>query len=124
MFRFQGQFAPSNNPEALPVDDDAGVHRSQEAVPVSADMPATQDDAIAALHGPDAASSMYDAASTAADFKHNPAQPGKTAFQHANAASQQDLSEFRRSHSPEWYDAKFRSYVLRSAPGFHQLSLW
>ena len=123
MFRFLGHFAPPNNPEASPLEDDVGVHRSSEAVPVSTKLPATQADPIAAVHSPRTESSKEDAAITAAEPKQTPAKPSKTAFQHANAASQHNVSDFRRSHSPEWYDAKFRSYVLRLAPGLHHSSL-
>ncbi|KAL0029572.1 hypothetical protein WJX79_005057 [Trebouxia sp. C0005] len=34
--------------------------------------------------------------------------------QYTTTAYQRPESEFRRSHSPEWYDARFKRYVLRS----------
>ena len=33
--------------------------------------------------------------------------------QSARTTHQRPESEFRRSHSPEWYDARFKRYVLR-----------
>lgn len=141
MFRFHGQFAVPNNPDMLEQDQQHGVYRatanqqavqqtrttgvalsernrSSSGVVSAADTPIAADaerrPVVAADIGaegsilPTTDSLPQQHMSIAAGTRQGSplAKPDALSRQHPQ-------SEFRRSHSPEWYDAKFKRYVLR-----------
>lgn len=104
MFRFEGHFNAHNNPD-LP-DSQLQAEPHQQAAPMpthiaqSDDMPSNA--AIIPAEGPKQTPSM----------EYTDALRAK-AFVRQTQGSQRPESEFRRSHSPEFYDAKYKRYVLR-----------
>ena len=103
MFRFQGHFEPPNNPD-MPEPDQ-----------VSTELPHQQ--ATAAL-SQDVQPALIPT-STVTGSNSRQRQGLNHADPHKHAARQKEMpqrpeSEFRHSHSPEFYDAKFKRYVLRS----------
>ena len=114
LFRFQGQFEPTNNPELAAVDQQIGVHRPKTVTPADAH---SAEQVAPPSHAPLTFSTNPELLSNA--NASSPDQPGAadallpTSASSAALQQQPHQSEFRRSHSPEWYDAKFRSYQLR-----------
>lgn len=114
MFKFQGHFEPPNNPELAAIHQQIGVHRPQTVT--SADAHSTGQVAHQD-HAPHMSSINSEMLSDATSISF--CQPDAADVLHPTSAScaalhqQQHQSDFRRSHSPEWYDAKFKSYQLR-----------
>ena len=114
MFKFQGHFQPPNNPELPAGDHQIGIHRPAAVMPAGTEQPAPQADHGAAAHAADIPSDLSNAPPSADIHQQFPAQPlSLTSPSTAAVHKAQHQSEFRRSHSPEWYDTKFKSYVLR-----------
>lgn len=104
MFRFEGHFDAQNNPNLPESQPQAEPHQQAASmlthVGKSFDMPSNA--SVIPAEGPQQTQSIeYEGVSRA-----------KSAVRQAQA-SQRPASEFRRSHSPEFYDAKFKRYVLR-----------
>lgn len=114
MFKFQGHFQPPNNPELPAGDHQIGVHRPAAVMPAGTEQPTPQADHSAAAHAADIHSDLSDA-SPAADMHQQFSAQSFSLTSPSTAAvhKAQHQSEFRRSHSPEWYDTKFKNYVLR-----------
>ena len=104
MFRFEGHFHAPNNPNLPDSPPQAEPH--QQAAPThthseqSNDMPSNS--SVISAQGPKQTQSMECIGSSRA----------RPAVRQAEA-SQRPESEFRRSHSPDFYDAKFKRYMLR-----------
>lgn len=104
MFRFEGHFHAPNNPNLPDSQPQAEPH--QQAAPMhthveqSNDMPSNT--SVIPAESPKQTPSMELIGVSRA----------KPAVRQAQA-SQRPESEFRRSHSPEFYDTKFKRYVLR-----------
>lgn len=104
MFRFEGHFDAQNNPntpnsppQGEPPQQAGAAHTSDEQ---SHDIPLTA--SVSAAEASQQTQGME-------PVGVSDAQPAVK----QTGASQRPESEFRRSHSPEFYDAKFKRYVLR-----------
>lgn len=104
MFRFEGHFNAPNNPNLPDSQPPAELH--QQAAPTHAQAQPSNDISMRFLvtspEGPQQTQSMENV--DASDIR--------TAVRQAQASGRPE-SEFRRSHSPEFYDAKFKRYALR-----------
>lgn len=104
MFRFEGHFNAPNNPDLPESQPSAELH--QQAAPMHAHVEPSND-----IHVPVSVTSTDGPRQT--DSMENVDASGiKPAVKQAQASGRPE-SEFRRSHSPEFYDAKFKRYALR-----------
>ena len=104
MFRFEGHFDAPNNPNLPDSQPQAEPH--QQAAPMHTHIEQSDDMPPNAIAIPaEGLKQSQSVASTGASC-------AKPAVRQAQG-SQRPESEFRRSHSPEFYDAKFKRYVLR-----------
>ena len=137
MFRFKGHFEAPNNPDLPEQDQQRSVSLAAEQPSVGqglkslikADRSRTvSHPAESVMHAPEVTAEVATVQAMPqyagnhtdadADLQQDKAciPAGRHATQHsktANTAHQQTESAFRRSHSPEWYDARFKRYVLR-----------
>ena len=103
MFRFEGHFTAQNNPDlpdSLPQVSEP--HQQAGAAHIHDEQPSAMSASGNAAEAPEQTQGAESAG----------VSPAKPAARQTEA-SQRPESEFRRSHSPEFYDAKFRRYVLR-----------
>lgn len=137
MFRFKGHFEAPNNPDLPEQAQQQSANLAAEQPPAAQGLTSlikadrsrnVSHPAESVMHAPEVtaeaatvqAMPQYAGNHTAADEdlqQDNACIPaGQHATQHSKAAStahQRPESAFRRSHSPEWYDARFKRYVLR-----------
>ena len=121
MFRFEGHFEPPNNPDP-PEQTPETVHKAHHAISA---IPTEHSKGHQALQAVKAEPGAVQSGIEHKTAPVNSAQPadlliaasGHAASQEASkshaASHQRCESAFRRSHSPEWYDARFKQYVLR-----------
>lgn len=104
MFRFEGHFNAPNNPDLPESQPSAELHQQTASthtlVEPSNDMPVHV--SVTSTEGFQQTQSMG----------HVKASDIKSAVRQAQASARPE-SEFRRSHSPEFYNAKFKRYALR-----------
>lgn len=104
MFLFEGHFNAPNNPDLPEPQPSAELH--QQAAPIHACVEPSNDIpvhvSVASIEGPQPTQSM----------ENVNASGSKPAVRQAQASGRPE-SEFRRSHSPEFYNAKFKRYALR-----------
>jgi len=133
MFRFQGHFEAPNNPDLPETHQQSSAALPASAVSVDANPQNLFPASASAAHPAKVVESDNSRQAVAVDADspgNEPAvdsqQQGSTlipAATHAlqghrsgtvqESARRRPESEFRRSHSPEWYDARFKRYVLR-----------
>ncbi|DBA91680.1 TPA: hypothetical protein ACH3X1_003280 [Trebouxia sp. C0004] len=132
MFRFQGHFEAPNNPDLPEQEQQQAAECKQQNVvrqglqALAHNSNSRNSDAVAsavhavssgqaALQGPDKIQSTAATGSQREDAiipgGHGIPQRSND-VQSAKSVHQRPESEFRRSHSPEWYDARFKRYVL------------
>ena len=104
MFRFEGHFEAPNNPNLSESLLQAEPH--QPAGPTHAQVEQTKD-----MHL-DASVTPAESPQQTQSMEHAGVSCGQTTVRQKQA-SQRPESEFRRSHRPEFYDTKYKRYVLR-----------
>ncbi|DBA93258.1 TPA: hypothetical protein ACH3X2_003549 [Trebouxia sp. C0005] len=134
MFRFKGHFETPNNPDLPDQEQQQAAECKQQDVTrqgleaLAHNSNSGNSDAVAsAVHtassGPAMLQGTDNVQSTAGTGSQQedvliPVGYGipqrSNHVQYTTTAYQRPESEFRRSHSPEWYDARFKRYVLRS----------
>ncbi len=132
-FRFQGHFEAPNNPDLPEQEQKQAAECKQQNVPrqrlqtLAHNSDSGNTDAVASavhaassgqamLQGTDNLQSTAPTGSLQEDalIAVGYGTPQRSSnVQSAKSAHQRPESEFRRSHSPEWYDARFKRYVLR-----------
>ena len=133
MFRFQGHFEAPNNPDLPEQEQQQAAECKQQNITrqglqaLAYHSSSSNSYAVAsAVHAASNGQAMLQGTdnlhSTAATGSQQedaliPVGYGKSKrsddVQSARSTQQRPESEFRRSHSPEWYDARFKRYVLR-----------
>lgn len=133
MFRFKGHFETPNNPDLPDQEQQQAAECKQQDVTrqgleaLAHNSNSGNSDAVAsAVHtassGPAMLQGTDNVQSTAGTGSQQedvliPVGYGipqrSNHVQYTTTAYQRPESEFRRSHSPEWYDARFKRYVLR-----------
>lgn len=111
MFRFKGDFEPPDNAEGSTADSNIGVYRPAAMAPADTQQPdaPAQSSPVQSSKPPTGSSTQ----GLPADVSHHSTASSPIPTSSAAMRKLQRESNFRRSHSPEWYDAQFRSYVLR-----------
>ncbi len=133
MFCFQGHFEAPNNPDLPEQEQQQAAECKQQNVKrqglqaLAHDSNSGNSDAVAsAVHAASSGQTLLQGtdnlqstAATGSQQEDALIPVGYGTSQHssnaqsAKSAHQRPESEFRRSHSPEWYDARFKRYVLR-----------
>ena len=133
MFRFQGHFKAPNNPDLPEQEQQQAAECKQQNVArqglqaLAHNSNSGNSDAVAsAVHAASSGQAMLQGTDNVQSTAPTGSQQEDALIpvgygipqrsndvQSATTAHQRPESEFRRSHSPEWYDARFKRYVLR-----------